>query len=64
MEDLDQLLDEADRYCGNTEDNKHNQHNQHRHSSNTEGNADTNNKDRHCSKVNNNKVMLDQQVAR
>ena len=47
MEDLDQLLDEADRYCGNTE-----------------GDADTNNKDRHCSKVNNNKVMLDQQVAR
>ena len=58
MEDLDQLLDEADRYCGNTEDNKV------RHSSNTEGDADTNNKDRHCSKVNNNKVMLDQQVAR
>ena len=58
MEDLDQLLDEADRYCGNTEDN------QHRHSSNTEGDADTNNKDRHCSKVNNNRVILDQQVVR
>ena len=42
MEDLDQLLDEADRYCGNTEDNKV----------------------RHSSKTNNNKVMLDQQVAR
>ena len=61
MEDLDQLLDEADRYCGNTEGNKHNQH---RHSSNTEGNADTNNKDRQSSKVNNNRVILDQQVAR
>ena len=61
MEDLDQLLDEADRYCGNTEDSKDNKH---RHSSNTEDNADSNNKDRHSSKTNNNKVMLDQQVAR
>ena len=61
MEDLDQLLDEADRYCGNTEDNKHNQH---RHSSNTPDDADSKNKVRHSSKTNNNKVMLDQQVAR
>ena len=58
MEDLDQLLDEADRYCGNTEDSKH------RHSTNTPDNADSKNKVRHRSKTNNNKVMLDQQVAR
>ena len=35
-----------------------------RHSSNTPDDADSKNKVRHSSKTNNNKVMLDQQVAR